>query len=179
MPMHVALLRGINVGGHNLVGMSDLRNLLGKLGFADAKSLLQSGNLVFRSNRLAGEKLELFLEAETAKQLKVTADYLVRTADEWRAIIAKNPFPEVAERDPSHLLVMCLKAAPAKKDVKALEAAIRGPEIVRAVGRQLYLVYPAGIGRSKLTGILIENKLKTRGTARNWNTMQKLAQLLG
>jgi uncharacterized protein (DUF1697 family) len=179
MPMHVALLRGINVGGHNQVAMSDLRDLLSKLGLADAKSLLQSGNLVFRSDRLTGEKLEHSLEIETAKRLKFTADYLVRTADEWRTIIAKNPFPDEAERDPSHLLVMCLKAAAAKKDVQALEAAIRGPEVVRAVGKQLYLVYPAGIGRSKLTGTLIENKLNTRGTARNWNTVQKLAELLG
>lgn len=178
MPMHVALLRGINVGGHNPIAMSDLRDLLGRLGLTDARSLLQSGNLVFGSHRLTGEKLEHLLETETAKRLAVTADYLVRTADEWRAIIAKNPFPDEAERDPSHLLVMCLKAAAAKKDVQALEAAIRGPEIVRAIGRQLYLVYPAGIGRSKLTGTLIENRLKTRGTARNWNTVQKLAELL-
>jgi len=179
MPMHVALLRGINVGGHNQVAMSDLRNLLGKLGLADAKSLLQSGNLVFRSDRLTGEKLERLLETETTKRLDVTADYLVRTADEWRTIIAKNPFPAEAKRDPSHLLVMCLKSAPAKKGIQALKAAIRGPEIVRAVGRQLYLVYPAGIGRSKLTGVLIESKLNTRGTARNWNTVEKLAELLG
>ena len=178
MPMHVALLRGINVAGHNQIAMSDLRKLLDALGFAGAKSLLQSGNLVFQSDRLTGEKLQLLLETETAKRLKVTADYLIRTAAEWRTIIAKNPFPDAAADDPSHLVLVCLKNAPAKKDVQSLEAAIRGPETVRAAGKQLYITYPAGIGRSKLTLPLIEGKLGTRGTLRNWNTVQKLAAML-
>ena len=112
-----------------------------------------------------------------AKRLKVQCDYLVRTAQEWRAIIAGNPFPDEAQSDPGHLVVMCLKTAPAKAAVQDLAAAIRGRELIRAVGRELYLVYPAGIGLSKLTGALIERKLNTRGTARNWNTVLKLAAL--
>jgi len=178
MARHVALLRGINVAGHNLVAMAELRALLAALGLSNAQSLLQSGNLLFECERLTGEKLERLLETETTKRLKVVADYFVRTAAEWKAIIAKNPFPAEAERDASHLVVMFLKAAPARKDVQALESAISGPESIRAIGKQLYLVYPAGIGRSKLTGTLIERQLGARGTARNWNTVQKLAALL-
>ncbi len=179
MAQHVALLRGINVAGKNLVTMNDLRASLQDLGFANCQTLLQSGNVVLDSPRLTGDKLEKRLETETAKRLKVQCDYLVRTAQEWRAIIANNPFAGEAQRDPSHLLVMCLKAAPNKSAVQELAAAIRGPELIRAAGRELYLVYPAGIGRSKLTGALIERTLKTRGTARNWNTVLKLAALLG
>jgi uncharacterized protein (DUF1697 family) len=175
--IHIALLRGINVGGHKLIAMSELRNLLEKLGFAGAKSLLQSGNLVFASQRLTGDALERLLEAETAKRFDVSVDFLVRTADEWKKIVARNPFPKEAKTDPGHLLVMCLKAAPQAKDVKNLQAAIKGPEIVRADGRQLYLVYPAGIGPSKLTHNLIERTLGVRGTGRNWNTVLKLAAL--
>jgi len=176
--MHVALLRGVNVGGHNRVAMSDLRDLLGALGFAGAKSLLQSGNLVFQSEGRTGAELERLLEAETASRLSVTADYLVRTADEWQAVVAGNPFPDEAKRNPGHLVVMFLKTAPQAKDVQALQAAIEGPESIRAEGRHLYVAYPAGIGRSKLTGTLIEAKLGTRGTARNWNTILKLAVIL-
>jgi uncharacterized protein (DUF1697 family) len=73
---------------------------------------------------------------------------------------------------------MCLKTAPPAADIKQLEAAIKGPERIRAKGKELYLVYPAGIGRSKLTSTLIEQKLGTRGTARNWNTVLKLAELV-
>ncbi len=177
MTIHVALLRGINVGGHNKIAMSMLRELFGELGFTGVKSLLQSGNLVFRSDQLAGAALERLLERETAKRLKVSADYVARSADEWNKIIARNPFPKEAKRDPSHLLVMFLKSATPTKNEDVLRAAIKGPEIIRCDGKQLYAVYPAGIGRSKLTGSLIEQKLGTRGTARNWNTVLKLASL--
>jgi uncharacterized protein (DUF1697 family) len=177
MSIHVALLRGINVGGRNLVGMSDLRNLLGTLGFAGARSLLQTGNLVFESDRQTGAELERFLEAETARRLGVTADYVVRTAADWATVVARNPFPEEAVRDPSHLLVMFLKAAPQARDVQALQAAIDGPEYLRSVGKHLYVVYPAGVGRSKLTSNRIEKSIGTRGTGRNWNTVLKVAVL--
>jgi len=178
MSIHVALLRGINVGGRNMVAMSDLRNLLEALGFADARSLLQSGNLVFRSNRRTGSSLERLLEIETAKRLAVSIDYLVRSREEWDKIVARNPFPDEAKRDPSHLVVTFLKSVPQANDVKALQAAIRGPEIVRSEGKQLYVVYPNGIGRSKLTNTLIEKTLASRATGRNWNTVLKLAALM-
>jgi len=177
MTRHVALLRAVNVAGKNMVAMAGLRRMLEELGLTDVKSLLQSGNLVFRSNRLAGSALESKLEAETAKRLAVSCDYFVRTAEEWAKVVARNPFPDEAERDPGHLVVMFLKAAATPKVVTLLEAAIRGPESVRARGKQLYVVYPAGIGRSKLTTALIEQKLGTRGTGRNWNTVLKLAAL--
>jgi uncharacterized protein (DUF1697 family) len=177
MSIHIALLRGINVGGRNLIAMSQLRDLVGSLGFAGVRTLLQSGNLVFQSDRLAGSELERLLEAETAKRMNVAVDYLVRTREEWQAIIAGNPFTDAAMRDPGHLLVMCLKSAPPSKDVKALQAAIKGPEVVSALGKQLYIVYPDGVGRSKFSHTLIERILGTRGTGRNWNTILKLNAL--
>jgi uncharacterized protein (DUF1697 family) len=177
MSIHIALLRGINVGGRKQVAMSDLRELLGALGFAGAQSLLQSGNLVFESDRRTGAHLELLLEVETAKRLSVNVDYLVRSATEMKTIVASNPFPKEAKLDPSHLVVMFLKAAPDAKDVDALRATIEGPETILSVGNHLYVVYPAGIGTSKLTGTRIEKKLGIRGTARNWNTVLKLASM--
>jgi uncharacterized protein (DUF1697 family) len=178
MTIHVALVRGINVGGHKPVAMADLRDLFTRLGFADAQSLLQSGNLVFRSTARAGGPLERLLEAEARKRLGLQADFFVRSAKEWSAIVAHNPFRREAERDPGHLLVMVLKDAPDPKNVKALQAAITGPEIVRAVGRQAYITYPDGVGRSRLTNALIEKTLGTRGTGRNWNTVIKLEALV-
>jgi uncharacterized protein (DUF1697 family) len=178
MPLCVALLRGINVGGRNQVAMSDLVDLCGALGLAGARSLLQSGNLIFQSGRRTAPTLERLLEAETEKRLGVCVDYLVRTADQWQTIVKRNPFLEEAKRDPSHLVVMFLKGAAKANDVKALQAAIRGPEFLECQGEHLYIAYPAGIGRSKLTGTLIEKTLGVCGTARNWNTVLKLAALL-
>ena len=113
MPMRVALLRGINVGGRNRVAMADLRDLFTDLGFTDVKSLLQSGNLVFQGGaRKTDTALERLLETETAKRLDVSPDYFIRSAAEWRQIVADNPFPREAKSDPGHLVVMCLKSAP-------------------------------------------------------------------
>jgi uncharacterized protein (DUF1697 family) len=122
-------------------------------------------------------ELEKLLEAEVAARLDLHTDFLVRTEEEWKAVIAHNPFVEAAERDPAHLLVMFLKAAPGGDQVKSLQRAITGPEVVRAQGHQLYIVYPVDIGHSRLTNALIERKLGTRGTARNWNTVLKLDTL--
>jgi uncharacterized protein (DUF1697 family) len=178
MTTQIALLRGINVGGNKQIAMADLRQLLEALGFSNVRSLLQSGNLVFQSDRRAAAALERLLEVETEKRLGVSVGYLVRTASEWKPIIARNPFPGEAERDPGHLVVVFLRDAPQAKDIKALQAAIQGPEVIRGDGRQLYAFYPDGQGRSKLTLTLIEKNLGTRGTARNWNTILKLAALL-
>jgi len=131
---YVALLRGINVGGHKPVAMSELRDLLAGLGFVDVRSLLQSGNLVLRGDARTGGRLERTLETEAAQRLGLETDCFVRTATEWKAVVSRNPFPTEAERDPAHLVVMFLKEPPKAKDVAALRAAITGPEIVRATG---------------------------------------------
>jgi len=177
MPTHIALLRAINLPAHKQVAMADLRDFLTELGFVDGRSLLQSGNLVFRSPARTGAHLERLLEAEAEKRLGLQTDFFVRTTEEWKTIVAGNPFRKEAEHDPGHLVVMFLKAAPDVKDIKALQAAIAGPEIVRAEGRHAYITFPNGIGRSRLTNTLIERKLGTRGTGRNWNTVLKLGAL--
>lgn len=174
---YAALLRGINVGGNKKVSMAELRDFAAKLGLDDPRTLLQSGNLVFGS-KLSAQRLESTLEAETKKHFGLETRYLLRTADEWQAAIDANPFPNEAVRDPSHLVVMFLRDAPPPTDVKALQAAISGRETVRAVGKHAYLVYPAGIGESKLTLSLIEKVLRTTGTGRNWNTVMKVNALL-
>jgi uncharacterized protein (DUF1697 family) len=178
MTTYIALLRAINLAGKNMVAMSDLRSLLESLGFADVRSLLQSGNLVFTGGAKKGAALEEMLEREAKRQLELRSVFLVRTAKEWAEIVARNPFPKEAVSDPGHLVVILLQDAPAKASEPALQSAIKGREIVSVVGKQLYVVYPDGIGRSKLTNKLIEDKLGTRGTGRNWNTVLKLAEMV-
>lgn len=174
---YIAVLRAINLGAHNRIAMSDLRAMLTKIGLQDPKTLLVSGNAVFGAAAASSEKLEQLLEQASTKHLGVTTDYFVRSATEWRAIIAANPFPAEAKSDPGHLVMMCLRDAPSAPAVKALQSAIKGRETVRAKGKQAYFVYPDGIGRSKLTIAAIEKAFGTRGTARNWNTVLKLGEL--
>jgi uncharacterized protein (DUF1697 family) len=174
---HIALLRGVNVGGRTLVAMAALRDVFVRLGFADVSSVLQSGNLIFSGGGHAGLDLERLLEHEVGRRLGLETSIFVRTAEEWRDVVERNPFPDHAAQDPARLLVMFFKDAPRAEAVETLQAAIAGPEIVRAEGRHLYLVYPAGMGRSRLTNTLIERKLRARGTARNWNTVRRLDAL--
>jgi uncharacterized protein (DUF1697 family) len=177
MSMHIGLLRAVNLAGHNKIGMADLRELLATLGMQDARTLLQSGNVVFRNDVHTATQLEGILEHAAAKRLGLETDFFVRTARDWKTVVAGNPFPDEAKRDPSHLLVVFLKEAPRPEDVTALQSSITGREVVRAKGRHAYVVYPDGIGRSRLTSALVERKLGTRGTGRNWNTVLKLGAL--
>ncbi|MGD0528709.1 MAG: DUF1697 domain-containing protein [Polyangiaceae bacterium] len=175
MPAHIALFRAVNVGGRWL-SMASLRELLEELGLGDPRTLLQSGNAVFTSAKQPAA-LEGLVERAVEKRFRLQADVFVRSTKEWDAAIAANPFPAKAKEDPAHLLLMPLATAPSKAQLQALRDAIRGPELVDTVGRHAYLVYPEGVGRSKLTITVIEKHLGARGTARNWNTARKLAEL--
>ena len=177
MTTYIGVLRAINLGAHNRIAMADLRAMLGKLGLEDPKTLLLSGNIVFRSDHGSSARLEDTLAAASTKYLKVTTDYFVRSAKEWRAIVDANPFTREAKADPARVIMMCLRDAPSAAQVRALQASIAGREVVKAEGKHAYFVYPDGQGRSKLTIQKIEKALGTRGTARNWNTVLKLAEL--
>jgi uncharacterized protein (DUF1697 family) len=174
MAVQIALLRAINVGGRSKIAMSDLRNIFDEMGFADIQTILQTGNIIFRS-KLSGEKLSARIEQQLVSALGLQTDVLIRSAEEWPKIVAANPFPEIAKDKPNLLVLMLLKSQPNAEAVESLRSAIKGPEIIETNGAQLYISYPDGIGRSKLTNTLIESKLSTRGTGRNWNTVLKIA----
>lgn len=175
MVTYLALLRGVNVGGHGKVAMGDLRGLAAGLGLREAQTVLQSGNLVFRSAVRSSSRLEAVLESEIAGRLALQTSVFIRTAGEWAALVAANPFPGEAARAPSRVVVFLLKSAPLADGVAALRAALTGAETVAVEDRQLYAFYPENIGRSRLTGALVERKLGTLATARNWNTVLRLA----
>src|SRR5262249_55069474 len=146
----------------NPLSLTALRELAGDLGFTNAATLLQSGNLIFDSDEASGLAIENLFEKETDRRLGLSIAYIVRSAAEWQNMIARNPFGTEAKNDPGHLVVMFLKTTPTAKDVAVLQAPSKGPEIIQRDGKHLYIVYPDGIGRSKLTGTLIEQKLGAR-----------------
>jgi uncharacterized protein (DUF1697 family) len=158
--------------------MADLRELVTAVGFQEARSLLQSGNLAFRGDRRSPVQLERLLEREAASRLDLQTDFFVRTGAEWQQVIAGNPFRAEAARDPGHLVVVVLKTAPSAEQLRALRAAVKGREVVEMQDRHAFIVFPDGMGRSRLTTALIERKLGTRSTARNWNTVLKLGALV-
>ncbi len=176
---HIALLRGVNVGGRQLVAMADLRALLADLGLVAPRSLLQSGNLSFQCPATPTPELEALLESRVETRLRLRTEVMVRTAAEWREVVAANPYPREAADAPARLVAMVFKAAPAAQAVIALRAALRDRETLEARGRELFIFYQEGIGNSRLTTALIDRTLCQRGTARNWNTVLKLAAMTG
>jgi uncharacterized protein (DUF1697 family) len=173
---YLALLRGVNVGGNKMVAMADLRRVLTAMGYDDVTTVLQSGNIVFSGKAAKATAVETRLETAIEKQLGLRADFHVRTAAEWHAVVAANPFADEATKDPGHLLVYCFKAPLDGGRVEALRTAITGRERLKADGRHLYMTFPDGMGDSKAAP-LVDRMLGVRGTARNWNTVLKLAAL--
>ena len=128
---------------------------------------------------VAQVRLSIELAVSFGDQLApVDVEFFVRSASEWESIVARNPFRNEAKRDPGHLVAVFLKDSPDRTRAAALHAAIVGRETARVDGREAYIVFPDGIGRSRLTSMLIEKALGTRGTARNWNTVLKLGSLM-
>lgn len=168
-------LRAINLSGRRLL-MADFKRALADAGHPDAQTVVATGNAV-----IAAKAADAALAARIEKGLETTlgqsTEVFVRDGAELAAIVAGNPFPAMARDDPSHLVVVFLKGQPDAAAVETLRGRIKGPEQVAAGPGCLYASYPDDIGHSKLTAAMIERALKLRGTARNWNTVLKMAEL--
>jgi uncharacterized protein (DUF1697 family) len=175
MPVYVSLLRGINVGGNKKIKMAALREVYQSLGLARPQTLLQSGNAVFESQLTEPAELARQIEAGIEQHFGFDVRVFIRTAAEWRDVVARNPF--AADHDPARLLVMFFSTAPDPAAVDRLRQAHTGPEEMHLSGQELFLYYPDGMGRSKLSNTLIEKTLKLAGTGRNWATVNKLVDL--
>jgi uncharacterized protein (DUF1697 family) len=173
---YVALLRAVNLGKVGKIAMADLRKVLESRSCFDVQTLLNSGNAVFGSKTRTTIAVEKELETALASDLGLETEVFARTPREWSAIIDANPFAEMAKRDPSHLVVLVTRGKPQLAALRQLRAP--GPEEIEVGEGCLYITYPNGIGRSKLTANPGWRTLGVVGTARNWNTVQKIALVL-
>ncbi|HEV2488553.1 MAG TPA: DUF1697 domain-containing protein [Candidatus Acidoferrales bacterium] len=174
---YAALLRGINVGGNKIIKMEELRALCESLGLNGAQTLLQSGNVVFRSEEKDRDRLTRLIEGGIEKKFGFEVRVVVRSSADLRRVIAKNPFKAAKTPNLSSFLVMFLDGMPALQAFAELRSAYKGPEDMHLSGEEFYIYYTDGVGNSKLTNDLIQKKLHVTGTARNWNTVQKLLEL--
>jgi uncharacterized protein (DUF1697 family) len=173
MTVAVSLLRAINVGGRNLVRMEVLRALHEEIGLTDVKTYVQSGNVVFRTKLRDLKPLERKLEDALERKHGFRPPVIIRTADELRDAVARNPFAGRKEIEPAKLHIVFLADRPEPAGEAKMRAANRGPEEFYVSGRELYVYYPEGAGRSKFTAA----PLAVTGTARNWNTVTKLLEM--
>jgi uncharacterized protein (DUF1697 family) len=178
MSPHIALLRAVNVGGRKVL-KDDLLGLAKDLGFDDAKTLLASGNLVLWGRGGSDADIERRLEDGLEKRMGLRTDFMVRSPAELKAIIAANPFPEMVAERPNQLVVSFLKRPVPADDVEVLRAATAGRERMHAHGKEIYIDFVDGIGESMLDRDWKRTKKAPLGTGRNWNTVLKLAAMVG
>jgi uncharacterized protein (DUF1697 family) len=177
MSRYVALLRGINVGAHKRIVMAELRELLASLGYGDARTLLQSGNVALDAD-VAPERLASRLEHEIAERFAVKTPVLVRTREQLAAAVARDPLREIVEEDKLYQ-VSFLSAEPTREAIERIAAVDYGPERFVHDGREIYAWYPQGIHSSPLARSLTDKRLGVVATARNWSTTVKLLELAG
>lgn len=166
MTKYVSFLRAVNVGNSGKISMAHLKNLYNDLGCSNVRTLLQSGNVIFDSEKLPN------LKSAIKKRFNLSTEVIIRKQSEIKDLVDSDPFKQYKNISPSFLMVLFLADKVIGKDLKAI---VTGPETIWCKEKEVYIVYPNGSGRSKLTLQKIESKLNTIGTMRNWNTVNKLS----
>jgi uncharacterized protein (DUF1697 family) len=174
MAVFISFLRGINVGGNRKIKMTELKTLYESLGFTHVQTLLQSGNVVFKTDQTDPIELARQIEDGIQKTFGFHSQIVLRTADQLRAVIKAHTFSEEQLAEPSRILVMFLLETPASDAVDLFKTEYKGPEPYSFNGQEMYIHYGSGMADSKLSNALIDKRLKTISTGRNWNTVTKL-----
>lgn len=172
--IHVALLRGLNVGAANRIKMPDLTELFTRAGARDVRTYIQSGNVLFSASDAAAKKVPAAVAKLLAAEFKITSPVVLRSAAQLAAAVKANPFlAEGAALESLHLGFLAEEPAPGV----ALDPDRSPGDRFVLRGRELYLHLPNGLGRSKLTNAWFDGQLKTMSTFRNWKTVLELARL--
>ena len=175
MTRHIVLLRGINVGSRNRIAMAKLREALADAGFEDARTYLQSGNVVLSSDA-SPDAVARKCKRQIKEAFGLEIDVVVRTRDELADVVQRDPLGDVAT-NPKRYQVSFLDGELAPETVKKLEEAAAEPERFVVSGREVYAWHPEGVARSKLWAALAGRALGVTATARNWTTVTKLLGL--
>ena len=178
MTRYVSLFRGINVGGNQLVKMDALKVLHTSLDLQDIQTYIQSGNVVFTSDNPNVTQIQKDIEDGFAQKFGFQVKVMVRTADEFNKIIENNPFQNQPVKESKFVVALFLASDPVSTALEDIKMTYTGPEEIHIVGKEAFIYYPEGQGRSKLTNTFLEKKLKTVGTARNWNTVLRLQKMM-
>jgi uncharacterized protein (DUF1697 family) len=177
MPVIIAMLRGVNVGGHNKIKMEELRALCKDLKLRDARTYVQSGNLIFKTDERDLDALAKRLQDAIERKFGFRPGMVLRTALEMRRVIARNPFAKRRGVEPNRLLVTFLAGEPAAEAREKAAQLDTSPEELRMDRHEVYIYFPNGMARPKVSWASIERILKTSGTGRNWNSVTKMLEI--
>ncbi len=174
MKTYISMLRGINVSGQKMIKMDALKMMYDGLGFKNSRTFIQSGNVVFESSNVKPSALEEKIQKEIAKTFGFEVPVIIRLKDEMQIAIKKNPF---LKKDIDHLYVTFLSAEPSSIPLDELNKVGTEKEEFIISGKEIYLFYPNGYGRTKLTNAVFERKLRVTATTRNWKTVNSLVEI--
>lgn len=174
----MALLRGINVGGKNIVPMKDLAAIFGEAGATGVQTYIQSGNVVFSATDEIVNDVPGRVSKELSARFGLSVPVVMRTAQELRYVAVNNPFLQ-ADTDQKALHVAFLASLPGPSAVEALNPDRSPPDEFSVHGREIYLRCPNGLARTRLTNAYFDSALGTTSTVRNWRTVHKLLELAG
>lgn len=177
MPVLIALLRGVNIGGHHKIKMDVLRCLCESLGFQNVQTHLQSGNVIFRACERNLAKVSERIQSAIEHKVAFRPDVLLRSIPELRDVVARNPFAKRPGLEPSKLAVTFFAEAPSRKARENVLKLKADPEDMRVDGREMYTYFPNGMARPTISWSVIERLLRVPLTSRNWNTVTKLLEL--
>ena len=177
MPVIISMLRGVNVGAHNRIKMDALRALYESLGLRDPQTYVQSGNVVFRTDKRDLAALGQADRGRNRGGFGFRPAVILRTTSELRDVIARNPFAKRSGIEPSRLLVNFLASDPGAETRDKVLSLKTEPEELRMDGRELYIYFPNGMARPKMSWAVLEKTLKMPGTGRNWNSVTKLLEM--
>ena len=177
MTRYVALLRAVNVSGHNMVSMPALRQLFESLGYDDVSTYIQSGNVIFRAAPKLAATMPKLIPARITERFGHRTPVILRTPGQLGETVRNNPFLKAGAAE-NTLHVAFLADAPPPRAVEALDPDRSPPDQFIVRERDIYLRLPNGGGRTKLTNSYFDSKLGTVSTIRNWRTVLKLLELL-
>lgn len=178
MKTYVTILRGINVSGHNMIKMADLKKMFETLPFENVRTYIQSGNIVFNAKPENDQDLEKLIHETIQKTFSFSVPVIVLEEKELKKIQQHNPFLTVRNEDVTKLHVTFMNAIPENNLVEKLkEIAQFLPDEWTLDGKAIYLFCPNGYGKTKLNNNFFENKLKVTATTRNWKTVNELVSM--
>ena len=177
MQTYISFLRGVNMTGHNSMKMNDLLQLYIELGFEDAETFIQSGNVIFRTpsenESATTDKIEKSIKQRFGYDIRV----MIRNIEELRVIFSSNPFTGEEKFDPALTAVILLHEIPSEAQIQKVINADYPPDKFKIIGREIFIFCPNGFGRSKIYTNFFENKMGVTGTARNWKTITTILNI--
>jgi uncharacterized protein (DUF1697 family) len=177
MPVIISMLRAVNLVNHNRIKMDALRELYESLGFEKPRTYVQSGNVIFKTKDRNLPQIAKRIEDGIEERFAFRPAVIVRTSTEMKDVVSRNPFAKRRDIEPAKLLAMFLAADPGEEARKKVRSVKTDPEELRIDGRELFIYFPNGMGRSKLSWTAFEKVLNTAGTGRNWNSVTNMLEI--